>query len=200
MYSSAIGEVTSRDNAERLGGSSTDAMKNNPINWENICGTMPLIEGGMRILYSLIQSDFQRDLRGSKSARYQPQLMMTETYESFSRLNRILGQLSLNEDRLEENLQGIRDKPSEAMVTILRGERWVHSEYGVGHDFVKEMGIISQREERPLLDVCLEDKEFNLLYGNLTETKRNILNGQMEEYVGSSSKRAELNRTYCKRV
>jgi len=36
LYSSDIGEVTSRDNAERLGGSSADAGKNNPINYENI--------------------------------------------------------------------------------------------------------------------------------------------------------------------
>jgi len=35
LYSSAINEVTSRDNAERLGGSSADATKNNPINYEN---------------------------------------------------------------------------------------------------------------------------------------------------------------------
>lgn len=197
MYSSAIGEVTSRDNAERLGGSSTDAMKNNPINWENICGTAPLVESGMRVLYSLIQSDFQRDLRGSKTAKYQPQIMMTEVYESFSRLNKALEQLSFNEDRLEKNLSYVRDNPSEAMVTILRGEGWVHSKYGVGHNFVREMGGIAKQKGRNLLSVCSEDKEFLKIYMKLSEKKQNILNGQMEEYIGSSKERAKLNRKYC---
>ena len=197
MYSSAIGEVTSRDNSERLGGSSTDAMKDNPINWENICGTMPLVEGGMRTLYSLIQSDFQRDLRGSKGARYYPQIMMAEVYESFSRFNKAIKELSFNEDRLQQNLQRVRNNPSEAMVTILRGERWVHSKYGVGHDFVKEMGKIAKKEGRNLLSVCLKDSEFQGIYKDLSENKIRILKGQMEEYTGSSKERAKINRDYC---
>ena len=36
MYSSSIKEVMSLDSAARLGGSSADAAKDNPINWENI--------------------------------------------------------------------------------------------------------------------------------------------------------------------
>jgi len=200
MYSSAIREVTSRDNAKRLGGSSADAMKNNPINWENIGGTEPLVESGMRVLYFMIGSNFQRDLRGSKTARYQPQIMMTETYESFSRLNKILKQLSFNEDKLEENLRSVRKNPSEAMVAILRGERWTHSKYGVGHDFVKKMGIKSKKEGRPLLDVCLGDSEFESLYGILDDDKKAILSGQLEKYIGSSVKRSKINRDFCMEI
>ena len=66
---------------------SADPAKNNPINYENIAGTASVVESGMRILYEMIQTDLQRDLRGSKQARYQPQAMMTETYESFKKMN-----------------------------------------------------------------------------------------------------------------
>ena len=120
LYSSEIKEVTSRDNAERLGGSSADATKNNPIDYENIAGTPAVVEGGMRVLYEMISTDFQRDLRSSKQARYQPQLMMAEVYESFGRLSKTLDQLSINEDSLARNLELVRKNPSEAMVAMLR--------------------------------------------------------------------------------
>ncbi len=200
LYSSAINEVTSRDNAERLGGSSADATKNNPINYENIAGTPAIVESGMRILYSMISSDLQRDLRGSKQARYQPQIMMAETYESFARLNKSLGQLSINEDIVARNLEAVKNNPSEAMVAILRGEKWVHPKYGVGHDFVKEMGRRAKKQGKRLLDVSLEDSEFRSLYGSLPEKRRDILNGQMENYLGSARERLEHNIAYARGV
>lgn len=200
LYSSAINEVTSRDNAERLGGSSADATKNNPVDYENISGTPAVVESGMRILYAMIQSDLQRDLRGSKQARYQPQLMMAETYESFVRLNKILPQLSINEDIMEGNLEPVRKNPSEAMVAILRGEKWVHPEYGVGHDFVKEMGKRAKKQGENLLDVSLRDSEFNKLYQSLPRNKKEILKGKLENYLGSSKERTKINIEYARDV
>lgn len=193
LYSSAIGEVTSRDSQESLGGSSADATKNNPINYENICGKSMVIESGMLILYDMIHSDLQRDLRNSVEGRYQPQLMMVETYESFDRLNKALKQLSINEDRMAENLKAVRRNPSEAMVAILRGEGWAHSKYGVGHDFVKKMGVKAQKEGMPLLQVCLKDPEFIEAYQKLTDLKISILNGKLEYYLGSAAERAKIN-------
>lgn len=198
LYSSAIQEVTSRDNKERLGGSSADATKNNPINYENIVGKSTVVESGMRILYEMIHSDFQRDLCGSVMARYQPQLMMVETYEAFSRLNKnCLPQLSINDDIMAKNLIPVRENPSEAMVAILKGEKWVHSKYGVGHDFVKEMGKISQRGGRALIKVCLGGSEFYGLYNRLSKNKRVILNGGLEKYIGSASSRIKKNISYA---
>jgi adenylosuccinate lyase len=200
LYSSAIQEVTSRDNAERLGGSSADAMKNNPIQYENIAGKAAIIESGMRVLYEMIHSDFQRDLRNSVQGRYQPQAMMAETYESFCRLNKALPQLSANEDKMAKNLESVRNNPSEAMVSILRGEKWVHSKYGVGHDFVKEIGKKVKKEGKKLLDVALEDSEFKALYERLAQNKKDILNGQMEKYIGSSIERAKENMFYAMNI
>lgn len=200
LYSSAIGEVTSRDNAERLGESSADATKNNPIQYENITGKAVVVESGMRILYEMIHSDFQRDLRGSVQGRYQPQAMMAQVFEAFNRLNKSLPQLSVNEDIISRNLKNIRRNPSEAMVAILRGEGFVHSKYGVGHDFVKEIGKKAKRENRSLMKVALEDSEFELLYKTLPSYKKGILNGKLENYLGCSTEKAMENVNYAQRV
>jgi adenylosuccinate lyase len=200
MYSSAIQEATSRDNAERLGGASADAMKNNPIQYENIAGNGAQVESGMLVLYRMIESDFQRDLRNSRLGRYQPQMMMSEVYESFVRINKALPQLSINTDKMEANLKPVRDNPSEAMVAILRGEGWVHPHYGVGHDFVKEMGKKAKKTGKPLLSVAQGDIFFAKLYANLPENKQDILHGHLEKYIGFSIEIAEMNIDYARRV
>lgn len=200
LYSSAIGEVTSRDNAERLGGSSADATKNNPIQYENITGKATVVESGMRVLYEMIHSDFQRDHRGSVQGRYQPQAMITQVFEAFNRLNKSLPQLSINEDVIARNLESVRKNPSEALVAILKGEGWIHSKYGIGHDFVKEIGKKAKKEGRSLTDVALEDQEFKLLYDKLPIYKQEILKGKLENYIGCSIEKAMKNINYAQTI
>jgi len=87
------------------------------------------------------------------------------------------------------------------MVAILRGEPgWVHPTYGLGHDFVKEMGKRAQKSGRPLLEVAFSDGEFRNLYDRLSVEKQKILSGQLELYTGSSAQRAEINRVYARSV
>ena len=200
MYSSAIGEVTSRTNAARLGGSSADATKNNPIGWENMRGKAVVVQSGMPILYDMIVTDFQRDLSGSVEARYQPRAMMVQTYEAFQRLNKSLDQLSINEETLAANLEPVRKNPSEAMVAILRGSRFQHPNIGNAHDFVKHIGKRSKKEKRPLLDIAQEYKTFNEIIGTLPEYQKEILNGKLENYIGNSIQRAEHNRSYAQGI
>jgi len=200
LYSSAIKEVTDLDSAARLGGSSADAGKNNPINWENISGKAAVVEGGMRALYEMIKTDFQRDLRSSVQARYQPGLMMVETYESFVRTNKGLKTLFVNKESLEKNLIPVRENPTEAMIAILRGEGWIHSTLGVGHDFVKKKAGEAKKRKVKLMDVCLEDSEFVELYQKLPKLKQEILFGELEKYTGSAKERARRNIDYAKSI
>ena len=118
----------------------------------------------------------------------------------FIRLNKSLDQLSVNEDRVAENLQSVRENPSEAMVAILRGEKWIHSKYGVGHDFVKELGKRAKKENKPLLLVALEDNEFREVYDSLSEKKKSILSDKLEYYVGSAFERAKKNIEYVRSI
>jgi len=200
LYSSGIGELTSRKSKERLGGSSADATKNNPVNWENIVGKARLVKHAMPIVYDLIMSDLERDLTGSVEVRYEPPGMLAKTYEMFSRASKASVNLDIVTDRVEQNLVNIRKKPSEAMVAILRGEGWVHSKYGVGHSFVKEIGKTAQNEGVGLMEVAKRDEEFNKLYDGLSTLKQSILDGQIENYLGSADYRKERNIEYAKKV
>jgi adenylosuccinate lyase len=201
MYSSAIQEVTSLKDEARLAGSSADAGKNNPTQYENIDGSTIVALSGMGVLYALIQSDFQRDLRGSVEARYQPQIMIAQAYESFSRVVKVLDQFYIIEDNLAKNLVPVRKSPSEAMTAILRGEPgWAHSKYGLGHDFVKKMTQVSKLSKRPLIDVCLEDPEFVQVYDTLPSDKKDILNGKLENYLGPYLQECQDNVNYARNV
>lgn len=200
LYSTSIGEVTSLDAAARRWGSSADAGKNNPINWENIAGKVAVVESGMRVLYEMIQTDFQRDLRGSVQARYQPNQMISEVYESFKRVNRELKQLSVNETRMAQNLEYVRKSPTEALVAILRWEQWEHSVHGVGHDFVKWISQQAQKTGRNVIEIAKQDWEFLALYQSLSEEKKAIIDWQIEHYIGTSLERAQKNIAYSRAV
>lgn len=200
VYSSAIGEVTSRDAKARLGGSSADAGKNNPINYENIAGKARIVQSGMQVLYDMIPSDLQRDLRNSVMARYQPQMMMAEVFESFSRAGRALKQLSVNCDVVEHNLGYLRENPSEALTAITRAHGYVHPELGVGHDAVKEFMKRARRSRRPLVEVALEDGHFKAAFERWPEEHRAIAQGAVEKYVGSARERARRNIEYARRL
>ena len=201
LYSSGIGELGSLSSKERLGGSSADAAKDNPINWENIAGKTTVVESGMRVLYDLIASDLDRDLRGSVQARYQPQQMMAQTYESFTRASKALGDLVIIKSRVTENLLRVRKFPSEAMTAITRAHGWVHPVYGVGHSAVKEFAKQAKKEGVPLLRVALKDLDFLEFYEKkLPEEHQRILNGEFELYTGSANKRIEQNIAYARSV
>lgn len=201
LYSSDVNEVTSRDAKKRLGGSSADAAKNNPINWENIAGKVAVVESGMRVLYAMINTDLQRDLRSSVQGRYQPQGMMAEVMESFVRAERALNQLSINTDTVAANLQSVRDFPSEAMVAILRGHGFTRLTLGIGHDAVKEFAKKAQAEGRKLLAVALEDKEFRKFYeSGLSENEQKVLRGELEHYIGPAKEKMAKNIEFAEKV
>ncbi|MCH7567969.1 MAG: hypothetical protein IIA87_00975 [Nanoarchaeota archaeon] len=200
LYSSAIRELVSSDSSKILGGSSADAAKDNPINYENMEGKVPVIESGMRVLYSMISTDLQRDLRSSVQGRYQPQQMMAQVYEMFVRMNKAMKTLCVNKDKMSNNLISVREFPSEAMVAILRGEGWMHPDYGDGHDFVKNISQKAKANRQKLLGVALTDERFKSLYETLPQEKQRILQGEMELYVGDSPERARDNITYARKV
>lgn len=200
LYSSAIKELVSSDGSKLLGGSSADAAKDNPVNWENMEGKIPVVESGMIVLYPMIITDLQRDLRGSVQGRYQPQMMIAQTYEMLVRISKAMKTLGINRDKMDANLRPFREFPSEAMVAILRGEGWYHPDFGDGHDFVKMMSQRAKAAGRSLLNVALEEGEFAKVYHSLPEAKKRILNGEIELYLGDSKERAIANLAYARSV
>ncbi len=199
LYSSEIKEVGSSDGARRLGGSSADAAKDNPINFENIAGKYVVVQRNMAVLYAMIQSDLQRDLRGSVQARYVPE-MMAETYESFCRVNKAFETFCVLEENMQRNLQSFRDFPSEAMVAITRAHGYTHPTYGVGHDAVKKFSQQAKQERCGLLGIALEDQHFREFFETLPDIQRQILRGRAELYTGFSQSRIQENVRYAKNI
>ena len=198
LYSSEIGEVVSLSSQARLGGSSADAGKDNPVNWENISGKVVVVESGMRVCYAQMDSKLQRDLRNSVQARYQPAGMLAETYESFSRGTKALDELTANPGAMARNLQRVRDRPTEAMTAILRASGWVHPKHGVGHDAVKVYARQARKDGATLLVTARNDPEFELAYQQLPTQHQRTLNGELEQYLGSAKDRARHNIDYAR--
>jgi len=200
LYSSAIGEITDLDAAARLKGSSAGAGKNNPIHWENIAGKVAVVESGMRVLYEMMRTNFQRDLRNSVQARYQPGMMMAEMYESFCRASKALDKLYLNKKACARNLKPYRRIPDEPAVAITRAHGYVHPEFGVGHSAVAEFVKIAKKDKRRLIDVALEDAHFEDFYNKLPEKEQKILQGGLELYLGPSRDVARENIVFARSI
>ncbi len=194
LYSAEIGEVVSLSAKERLAGSSIDAGKNNPIDWENIAGQYEVAKGGVMTLLALIVSDHQRDLRGSVQARYEPQRIMAMTYEALLRTNKGIKDLYVIKEKMKANLEGIRKKPSEAMTGILKAHIFKHPEYGGAHESVATWARKAQKQGKLLLDIAREDSTFCDYWSNkLDERQREILSGKIERYAESCAPRTNRN-------
>lgn len=192
LYSSDINEVVSRK--VRVGGSSTDAFKDNPINWENIAGTYAIINGELSVLEAMVQTDLQRHLSDSKQGRYEPQGMMTNFYEMVLRTNKALETFSINEDKMKEHLVHFEKVPSEAMVTILKSHGFKTNKHANAHDFVKEISTKVKMGKGTLLELALEHEEFKELYDTkLSQKQISTLNGDYNHYLGSAKERAKIN-------
>lgn len=200
LYSSAIGEVASRDTAARLGMSSADASKDNPVQFENVAGKFAVVESGLRVVCAQSETDIERDLRNSVQARYEPQLMMTRVYESFVRLRKALDKLSVNDDVMRDNLVAVREKPAEAMTAITRAHGYVHPVHGVGHDAVKQFAITAKKDGKKLLDVALADEHFKTGYNAWPDWHQRILRGELELYIGPAKIKARENIAYARKV
>ncbi|VVB74847.1 Fumarate hydratase class II [Candidatus Tiddalikarchaeum anstoanum] len=201
LYSSGIKELYSAAKAKTLGMSSTDAAKENPVDPEHLAGKAGELFGDAVMGSWLIMTNLQRDLRNSGPLREFPQRLMTQLYESLKRTNKELKDVRVNVESIESNLKEVERLPSEAMTTILRGEPgWIHSIYGLGHDFVKAMSLRAKNNKTKLIDEALQDKEFAALYETLIDEKKSILNGQLKLYTGFAKEKIKSNIEYANSV
>ena len=181
-----------------MGGSSTDAGKINPINYENVAGKFAVVESGFRIVSAQTETDMERDLRNSVQARYEPQLMMTRVHEMFCRLSKSLDQFSVKEENVRRNLLPVRERPTEAMTVVTRAHGYLHPNYGVGHDVVKEFAKQARSSGRKLLEVALTDAHFKAAYDKWPEWHQRILQGELELYIGPAKQKAKSNIEYAR--
>ncbi len=137
-----IREFLGVDTQGRLGGSSTDAGKDNPITEENISGLCEDIVAGMLTLYRMPVSEHQRDLRGSVQSRFEPQHMMAGLAKSLKDMTRVMANLAAVPQYLEKNLGLASMYSSEAMNVILKSHAFADA-----HKRVKEWTKEAKRSD-----------------------------------------------------
>ncbi|MFH1316850.1 MAG: lyase family protein [Candidatus Woesearchaeota archaeon] len=168
LQRSEISEVSGRETKERLGGSSADPSKNNPIQFENVNGIWEQVIAGMNLIYHLQVSDHQRDLRGSVMARYEPQTTIAIVYDALKRMDKTMGNLAVNEAAMDRHLSSANAMPAEAMNAILKSHNFKNA-----HSAVKGYAREAVRSGRNLVTVALEDPEFKSeWYHSFTEDQR----------------------------
>ncbi|MDI6721653.1 MAG: lyase family protein, partial [Candidatus Aenigmarchaeota archaeon] len=159
LQRSEIGEVTQSDTRKRLGGSSADPSKNNPIDFENANGLWEDVISGMMTMYHLQVSDHQRDLRGSVQSRFEPVHIVCSSYDSTKRLTRVMNNLMVMPDNMERHLEAANKYSiSEALNATLKHYLFLNP-----HETVKELSKKAMKDGRPLLDVALEKPEIQYL-------------------------------------
>ncbi|MFH1054072.1 MAG: lyase family protein [Candidatus Woesearchaeota archaeon] len=168
LQRSEIGEVSGRETKERLGGSSADPSKNNPIQFENANGVWEQAIAGMNLIYHLQVSDHQRDLRGSVQARFEPQTTIAIVYDALKRMDKTMGNLAVNEAAMDRNLSSANAMPAEAMNAILKAHCFKNA-----HEVVKGYAREAARSGKNLVVVAFEDSAFkSLWYNSFTEDQR----------------------------
>ena len=182
LQRSEIDEVSQADTLDRLGGSSADPSKNNPITFENIQG---MYEGFIKNMilntYELAVSDHQRDLRNSVIARFIP-LVFAGYYDSLKRATRVMGNLAVIHESMDRNLDLANQKGNgEPMNAVLK-----RADFPNAHSRVNVWSKLAAKERRNLLEVALEDEEFAEVYSTLPENhQKRIQNNR--EHIGCAA-------------
>ncbi len=171
LQSSEISEISGRETKARLGGSSADPSKNNPIQFENVAGVWEEVMSGMNVIYHLQVSDHSRDLRGSVQARFQPQHIIAIVYDSLKRMAKQMSDIVVNEEAMDRHLAAANRYPAEALNAVLKAYNFPDA-----HKTVQEFSKRAMRENRPLIEIALEDPEIHLLWETrITEEQRGHL-------------------------
>jgi len=163
-------------------GSSTMPNKVNPIDGENAWSIADkLAFEAMGISQKLPFSIMQRDLSDSATMRTIPSMFLL-SYQSISRLLRLLKKIKVNEQRMLEDLRENPEVLAEAIQTVLR-KNGHQDAYEVMKDMTrgKKVSLESLREFVSGLDIAEEDK-------------KRLLNLRPEDYIGDSIRRVEM---YC---
>lgn len=178
LQASEIGEVSGRDTKERLGGSSADPSKNNPIQFENVAGVWEQVIAGMNVIYHMQVSDFQRDLRGSVQARYEPQTIVAIVYDSLKRMDKQMKDIAVDKSAMMRNLASANQFPAEAMNAILKAHNFENA-----HESVKGWARAAKKENKNLLQVAMGDDNFARFYATvLSDQERSYFS--LENYTG----------------
>ena len=179
-----VGEVM-EEFGEKQVGSSTMPHKRNPIDCENICGIARVIGGFVEPMHQSAVLWEERDLTNSSAERI---ILVEATVLAdhiLTKMIRVVGRLSLDLDRIRENLERVRGlNMSEAVMLAL-------TKKGMGrqkaHELVREIAMRAYANKTSLLEELLKDDR---IMGYFTKEELEELL-KPENYLGTAKKRIE---------
>lgn len=186
LHRSEIWEVQERYEEHQVG-SSTMPHKENPKNFEHIKSLWKEYMPRMVTVFVDQISEHQRDLTNSASSRY-----ITEIYTAFdyavNRLDKSLGRLYVDKERLRENLQdGVKFAVAEPIYIFLALNGFPDA-YDYTRQLVKKWMDRPEGMEWKLTDIIRNDQILQPYLKKLTEEQRRILDDP-ETYIGASVQR-----------
>ncbi len=173
-----IGEVMEPFDPEKQVGSSTMPHKRNPIRSERVCSLARVLRSNVQVALENVPLEHERDLTNSANERViiPENLLLLEEILRLTVHN--VENLVVNEDRMRENLHLTKGlNMAEALMVELVKK-------GVGrqeaHEKVRRLAMKAYEEDRPLLEVALEDEEISSMFDE--EELKEVLDP--ERYLG----------------
>lgn len=142
-----IGEVMEYFESEQVG-SSTMPQKRNPIVSENICGLARIVRGFVIPMYESAVLWHERDLSNSSAERFIIPHVCVLVDDILNKLNNVLGNLVVNEERMKDNVLAFPEIMSEKIMIELVKKGYSRQD---AHRIVREMAsknIVKEYAER----------------------------------------------------
>lgn len=189
-----IAEVGEKFEAEQVG-SSTMPHKRNPWNFENVKSMWKVMVARMQTVYADQISEHQRDLTNSASQRFLPEIIVG-LVNSTRRLQRIMGKLVTDADRMKKNFDMTADMVAAEPAYILLAA-YGHPD---AHEAVRKLTLEAQASGRPLGQLVDEAQDLAPYLSKFTDQQRALLR-DTTLYLGAAVEKTEaLCRMWAERL
>ena len=176
-----IGEAFEEDQV----GSSTMPQKRNPINFENVKSMYKAFMPRMVSVYMDQISEHQRDLTNSCSQRYLPEILVV--FDSVvRRLLRVVSKLKVDKTNMLKNFKMSQNNLIAEPLYILLASLG-HPD---AHEYVRKITLESQKANKSLYDLVMEDENLKPYLEKFTDLQREIILTP-SKYTGIASKKTE---------
>lgn len=184
LQRSEIGEVGEPFEDKQVG-SSAMPQKRNPINFENVESTWKKFMPQMVTMYLDQISEHQRDLTGSCSQRYTPELLVA--FDSVvRRMTRVSMRLQVDRDNLRKNFELNKDKiVAEPLYVLLA----FHG-HPDAHEQVRKLTMKSYQTGKPLTEIIQTERELQPYLKKFTRPQLEILSNP-SKYIGIAAEKTE---------
>jgi len=188
LQRSEIAEVGEIFVAKQVG-SSTMPQKRNPINFENVKSLWKEFMPRMITVYSDQISEHQRDLTGSASSRFIPEVL-AGFYISIVRLNKTMKSLNVDKENLRKNLETNKGLIVAEPLYILLATH----DHPDAHEITRQLTLKSQLTKKPLQEIIKKESSLQQYLKKFSKKQLEIIKNP-ENYVGIASKKTE---TVCR--